>query len=189
MEPIKILERATAEFERRLRTVTPDQWTNPSPCDGWTVRDVVNHVVGGNRMAVLLLAGSSLDEALAAHAGDMLGDDPVQAFVSSAEAQLAAFGQPGALQRICHHRIGDIPGARLLGMRTGDVAIHAWDVARAIGADEELDGDVVEKVWQAMAPTAPFIGKSGAFGSGPSGEVGEDAPLQVRLLDLSGRRP
>jgi hypothetical protein len=34
-----------------------------------------------------------------------------------------------------------------------------------------------------------FIGKSGFFGSGPSGAVGEDAPLQTRLLDLSGRRP
>ena len=40
-----------------------------------------------------------------------------------------------------------------------------------------------------MSPMAGFIGKSGFFGSGPSGEVGEDAPLQSRLLDLSGRRP
>jgi len=27
------------------------------------------------------------------------------------------------------------------------------------------------------------------FGTGPSGTVGPDAPLQDRLLDLSGRRP
>jgi hypothetical protein len=30
---------------------------------------------------------------------------------------------------------------------------------------------------------------SGAFGSGPSAGVPDSAPLQTRLLDLSGRRP
>ena len=36
---------------------------------------------------------------------------------------------------------------------------------------------------------APFIAEIGVFGSGPSGTVAEDAPLQQRLLDLTGRRP
>jgi hypothetical protein len=36
---------------------------------------------------------------------------------------------------------------------------------------------------------APIIGQIGIFGEGPSGTVGEDAPLQERLLDLTGRRP
>jgi len=44
-------------------------------------------------------------------------------------------------------------------------------------------------IWDQMSPIADFIGKSGFFGSGPSGEVPEEAPLQARLLDLSGRRP
>lgn len=29
----------------------------------------------------------------------------------------------------------------------------------------------------------------GVFGSGPDGLVGDDAPLQTRLLNLLGRRP
>ena len=36
---------------------------------------------------------------------------------------------------------------------------------------------------------APIIGDIGVFGTGPSGTVADDAPLQQRLLDLSGRRP
>ena len=44
-------------------------------------------------------------------------------------------------------------------------------------------------VWTQLAPMTPFIAQTGVFGAGPSGEVGQDAPLQVRLLDLTGRRP
>jgi hypothetical protein len=35
---------------------------------------------------------------------------------------------------------------------------------------------------------APFIGEVGMFGTGPSGFFNDDAPLQLRLLDLTGRR-
>ena len=27
--------------------IEPDQLDNPSPCDAWTVRDVLNHITGG----------------------------------------------------------------------------------------------------------------------------------------------
>ncbi len=74
-------------------------------------------------------------------------------------------------------------------MRVADALLHAWDLARAIGADEQLPAGLVAEVWAAMSPMAALIGGSGFFGSGPSGQVGEDAPLQLRLLDLSGRRP
>ena len=69
---------------------------------------------------------------------------------------------------------------------------EGWDVrdlARAIGADEALDVGLVEQVWAGLIPMAPVIARSGVFGDGPSGLVGDDAALQARLLDLSGRRP
>jgi hypothetical protein len=80
----------------------------------------------------------------------------------------------------------DMPGAQLF--RIGGLTLHAWDLARA-SADENLDSELVEAVWAQLSPLAPFIAETGVFGVGPSGEVGEGAPLQVRLLDLSGRRP
>jgi uncharacterized protein (TIGR03083 family) len=59
MDGLDSLDRARSEFERRLRAVETEQWSFDTPCAGWTVRDVVNHVVGGNHMAVALLAGAS----------------------------------------------------------------------------------------------------------------------------------
>jgi uncharacterized protein (TIGR03086 family) len=189
MDRLDTLDQARSEFERQLRAVEPEQWSLETPCAGWTVRDVVNHVVGGNRMAVALLAGASRDEAGAFRGVDALGDDPMAAFVRSADDLAASFAAPGARDRICHHGVGDIPGEQLLGFRTADYALHAWDLARAIGADEQLNEGVVEELWQVMSPMAPMIGGSGQFGTGPSGDLDADAPLQARLLDLSGRRP
>ena len=189
LEPWEVLDRATSEFEKRLRQVRDDQWDTPTPCEGWTVRDLVQHVVGADVMALRLLAGGTREEGMAAVAGDVLGDDPVAAFVAARDAMVAAFHEEGALERTCAHPIGDIPGIQLFGFRVADHTLHAWDLARAIGADEQLDPELVETVLEGMLPMAGFISELGMFGAGPTGSVGEDAPLQARLLDLAGRRP
>jgi len=195
MDPFDALDRARAESERRLDAIGDDQWDLPTPCTEMTVRGVVSHLSAGNRMAVLLLAGTGRDEVLA-EVRKLHRPDPdwtparaVAEFRASADAQGAALREPGALDRTCHHVVGDVPGAQLLRFRTGDMTLHAWDLARGIGADETLDPELAEHVYTAMAPMASFIATTGMFGSGPSGAVDDGAPVQVRLLDLSGRRP
>jgi uncharacterized protein (TIGR03086 family) len=141
-------------------------------------------------MCVRLLDGATADEVIASFDSDALGDDPLAAFEDSSAAETEAFAEPGALDRTVHHPgAGDVPGAMLLGFRTGDYLLHAWDLARACGLDESLGADVVAATWDALEPMAAMIPSFGVFGSGPSGRVGADAPLQVQLLDLSGRRP
>lgn len=189
MDAFEALDRARGEFDKRLRAVRDDQWDGATPCEGWTVRDLVQHVVGANRFAVRLLDGEPVERALPELVGDVLGDDPVAAFVESSDAQEAAFRRPGAFEAVCHHPVGDVPGEMLLGFRVTDLALHAWDLARAIGADETLDPDLVDLLWQRLEPLGPALAAMGLFGAGPSGEVGADAPVQQRLLDVSGRRP
>jgi uncharacterized protein (TIGR03086 family) len=189
VDPLEALDRAAVAFETRLKAVKLSQWNAATPYGDWTVRRLVGHVVAGNRMAVLLLAGASAERAAAALDGDPLGTDPVGAFLASAAEQAAAFAEPGALERTCHHVAGDLSGARLLGFRVTDLALHAWDLARAIKANEELDPELVREIWEALAPMAPVIAQTGYFGSGPSGLLDAEAPLQTRLLDLCGRRP
>jgi uncharacterized protein (TIGR03086 family) len=113
----------------------------------------------------------------------------VRAFVDSADAQAAAFARPGALDATCHTAAGAVPGRQLLTFRTCDLTVHAWDLARAVGADEALDDELVQWVYAAMAPSAEHLGRTGWYGDGPSASLTADAPLQHRLLDLTGRRP
>ena len=119
----------------------------------------------------------------------VLGADPVAAWKHSSAVELAAFAEPGALDRTVHHPVGDVPAEVFLGFRINDYLLHAWDLARATGGDETLDPDAVAVAWVDLEPMAPIIASVGIVGTGPSGTVDADAPLHTRLLDLSGRRP
>lgn len=189
MDGTEPLALATDEFAARLRAVQPDQWDDPTPCEGWTVRDLVSHVLGGNQMAVIMLAGASQEETTALLAGLPLRDDPVSQYLDGGAAQVRAFRDAPDPGQLVHHPIGDVPVAQVLEFRIGDLTIHTWDLARAIGADESLPDSLVERAWAGFEPMAPVIGSIGVFGAGPSGTVGEGAALQTRLLDLVGRRP
>ncbi|MEO8694373.1 MAG: TIGR03086 family metal-binding protein [Acidimicrobiales bacterium] len=190
MEPLETLAIARSEFARRLRLVTAADWQRPTPCDGWTVRDLVIHVVGGDRMSAALVRGATREEATAIRKTVDLGDDAVAAFDAEADEIAAAFAEPGAFERTIAHPAGmDMSCPQLLGFRIGDYALHGWDLARAIGADEMLDDALVQELWKSISPMRPMIANSGVFGSGPSGQVSDDAPRQDRLLDLTGRRP
>ncbi len=189
MADVADLATSQAEIRRRVAAIAPGQWALVTPCAGWTVTDLVVHLIEGSHMTVLLLGGSSADESRAAFGVEHGTDLPAELDAAMAE-EFAAFGEPDAFEKIVHHpAAGDVPGATLFGFRTGDYLLHSWDVARSTGGDERLDPDLVVTTWNAMQPMAPFIGQIGVFGTGPSGDVAEDSPLQQRLLDFTGRRP
>jgi uncharacterized protein (TIGR03086 family) len=180
---------AGEQFRDLVTQVTDDQFGLITPCDDWTVLELIGHVVGGNQMAAAIVGGASRNEAIGLLATDFVGDDPVGAVEASIALQHAAFELPDADGRVCQHPAGDMPGHQLRNFRISDLLVHQWDLARAIGADESLDPDVVRVVWDDISPMKPIIAQLGVFGDGPSGDVSEDAPLQERLLDLMGRRP
>jgi uncharacterized protein (TIGR03086 family) len=99
----------------------------------------------------------------------------------------AAFAEPGAMARTAYHRAGERTGAQLLEMRVLDIAVHTWDLARAIGAGESLDPDVVAFALT-LQDTIDAGRQRGAFAP-PPGTAPASSSAQARLLYLSGRRP
>ena len=188
VEPLALLRRASDFYDRRLISVKQDQWELPSVCDGWSVRDVADHVLGGNRFALGMLAGLDANAAYAAALADGFDEEPVTAYRGSAQAQLEAFSAAGALDVVVQHPDGDIGARQFLGFRLGDLLLHGWDLARSTGGDDTLDDELVEPVWEAYHRIITATNDRGAFGHGPSGTVSSDSPLAVRLLDLTGRR-
>jgi uncharacterized protein (TIGR03086 family) len=184
---LDLLSRADDGFAQRLALVRPGQWAAPTPCTEWDVRALVNHVVGANHRYTMLLYGATTDEAEATRAVDHLGDDPVASLAAAAAELTAAFGEPGAMARTACHRAGERTGAQLLQMRVLDIAVHTWDLARAIGAGESLDPDVV-----AFALTLQYTfdagRQRGAFAP-PPGQTPAGSSAQAHLLHLAGRRP
>ena len=54
---IEQLGRAFDAVAGLISNIRADQWSAPTPCTDWTVRQVVNHLIGMNRVFAALLAG------------------------------------------------------------------------------------------------------------------------------------
>lgn len=187
MELLDQHDRAMDEFDRRVRAVGDDQWSAPTPCTDWDVRELVNHLVNEQYWAPHLLAGETLEDVGDRYDGDLLGEDPVHTWAAAAQAAREAFTAPGAIDGRVHTTMGEIPAVEYTRQMTMDLAIHAWDLARAIGADERLDPDLVDALYDTWEARRELIADSGVFARPV--EVGEDADTQDRLLAMLGRDP
>ena len=178
--------RALDEFERRVTTVSAEQWSAPTPCTDWDVRTLVGHVVAEQLWAPSMLAGETMEEVGDRFDGDVLGDDPAAAWRSAAARARSAAGAPDALEVTVHASYGAVPAGRYLTEMTLDVAVHTWDLARGIGADERLDPDLVDFALAVVEPNLAMLSASGLFA--PPLPVAEGASAQERLLALLGRQ-
>jgi uncharacterized protein (TIGR03086 family) len=178
------LDRATASFASILGAVGPHDWDRPSVNPGWSVYDLVNHVVGGNRRYVLLLAGRLLEEVEAMRGITHLSDDPMRNFEQTSAEVIAAFHEPGALDRTVHHRQGDRSGQDLLAMRVMEHSLHGWDLARSIARDHEVDDDVAAAILTTVDADPGFLARC-RFPA--YRDPGPNAAPSYRLRQLTGR--
>jgi uncharacterized protein (TIGR03086 family) len=187
---ITTMTQACASTEKIVGGVSPDQYDLSTPCTEWTVRDLLNHVIGTLILGEALLgdtqpgAGASSPGGLPAI--DVVGADPLDAYRTGVAGLLAAAGG-GSLDRMHQTPLGEMPGAVLGGFTTLDILVHGWDLARATGQDPALDegaaADVLAFAHQAVTDDtrAPRIG--------PEVPVRDDAPVPDRLVAFMGRTP
>jgi uncharacterized protein (TIGR03086 family) len=184
---MELIDAASAEFERVVRALPSDCWEWPTPSQ-LSVRELVDHVVVGNRFTALLLAGVDREEARGQLTGDQLGGDPVAAVVESAARQARAFATTPP-QQVVPGPKGDVAATAFLRFRLVDLVVHAWDLLRAAHLDETLDPRVVAGLMEVVEPHLDEMLAYGAYGPGPSGSRPTDGSAQSRLLDWFGRRP
>jgi uncharacterized protein (TIGR03086 family) len=178
---------AIVGFGQRLTTVDAGQWSAATPCADWDIRTLVNHVVAELLWVPPLLEGKTIADVGDRFDGDVLGDDPRETWTSAAADAEAAASQTGTQERTVHLSFGDFSGSDYLGQLTSDLVIHAWDLARAIGADDRLDPALVAFVDDFLSPQIDAWRSAGAFG--PAVDVGPDADTQAKLLAQTGRSP
>ncbi len=187
LRDVELIEAAGAEFERVVRQLPADSWEWPTPSD-ISVRELVEHVVVGNRLTALLLEGADRTDARAMLTGDQLGDDPIAAVVESTRRQAHAFAATPLDQSVPGPK-GAVLAADYVRFRLIDLVVHAWDLLRAARLDEALDPHIVDGVIIVVEPHLADLLAYGAYGAGPSGTLPADASPQSRLLDWFGRRP
>lgn len=176
-----------AELDRRVRGIRDEQWAAPTPCSEWTVTDLLNHLVAEQLWVPLLLGGATIEEVGDRFDGDQLGTDPKGRWGQAARAARAAWTAPGALQRTVHLSFGDAPAEEYGWQMTLDLAVHGWDLARAIGADERIDPALASALLRCFEPQIARWQGTGLFASPVP--LDQDADGQDRLLAMLGRDP
>jgi uncharacterized protein (TIGR03086 family) len=138
-ETLSQLSRALDATGQVIDAVTADQWAAASPCTDWTAADVLRHLVTGNSRFAAAVSGEPRPDEVGSDA------DLAAAYRDSAAALLAAFGAPGALERIVTVPFGTVPGSVALHLRVTEVLVHGWDLAKATGQSAEFPADAAEQ--------------------------------------------
>ncbi|MEU3169074.1 TIGR03086 family metal-binding protein [Streptosporangium sp. NPDC006930] len=171
----EMLSRAVTGTAAVARGVRDDQLGLPTPCDGFDVRELLDH----------LAWTAAMFEALARREQPPSQDADHAPFADRAAALLAAWSEPGVTEGTSPAM--GMPMAMVLQLVLGDTVIHGWDLARATGQDYTVDtatGEVVAAFVEGMAPQGRRLG---VFGE--EVPVARDASPFERALGISGRDP
>jgi uncharacterized protein (TIGR03086 family) len=179
--------RSMGIFLDRVAQTGPDDWSRPTPCADWTVRDLVNHVVYEDRWTAPLMAGLTVEDVGTRLDGDLLGDDPAGRALDAAKQAEEAITAPGALDRTVQLSFGPTPAREYGWQLLAEHLIHGWDLAAAIGADRRLDADAVRACAAWFSDREQLFREIGAIG--PRVRTPVTAGEQDRLLGAFGRDP
>ncbi len=143
MEPIEQLTHIIPTLNALVDRIDPAQLNDPTPCDNFTVHDVLDHMMVLGGTFAYWFRGEDAPEIMAP---PVYGRVPAPEFTAAMDGLLAAVQSPGAMDRVINAPIGEMPGSSFARFVAFDGAVHGWDLATASGLAYELPDDVVDAV-------------------------------------------
>jgi uncharacterized protein (TIGR03086 family) len=179
--PLEQFEVLIPTYERLSAAVDDAALGRSTPCAGWMVRDLLDHVNGGARMFTAAFDGRPVRDR-------ELGDEPVAVVGEALHGFDDAIRAPGALDQTVDTPFGAMPGEAFARLAALDLLMHLWDLGRATDQRLDVPGAVVESVdGFARQALTDDLRVPGLFG----GEVA--APPTASPLDalaaFTGRQP
>ncbi|MFD4357535.1 TIGR03086 family metal-binding protein [Nocardia sp. NPDC058518] len=180
---------AATPLSKLIRTVDPARLSDPTPCAEFDIRALINHLLFWGPS----LVGAAHKEAIAPPATaesdvDLTAGDWAAALDAHLDALTTAWRGPAAWQGLTH--MGgptELPAPLVGGMVVGELIVHGWDLARALGTTPHWDDDLLRETYDETAATAEQGRQMGIYG--PEVPVAATAPLLDRILGLTGRDP
>lgn len=130
---IDTLHSVTGKLTDAIASIEPGKWVSATPCSGWNLTALVDHITGGNWFTVAILAGETSENAMTnareKFAGGSAGRD---AAIRSLHDQLRAFLRPEVVDQTWDHIAGTLSGREILRLRLHDLIVHSWDVAESL---------------------------------------------------------
>lgn len=179
-----LLETAIDTAERVMEHIEKGQFDLPTPCSEWNLKQLLNHLYNELAWVPELLAGKTIEQVGGILDGDLVGDDPAKAWRRYADAarKAAAAASP---DEVVHLSYGNRPARYYLNEVGGDVVVHVWDIAKAIGQPFAIPTDLAEAIYEQTKGQADEWRKVGLLGAAKP--VAPGASAEAKLLALFGR--
>jgi uncharacterized protein (TIGR03086 family) len=186
---------ADRALEHVVSQIKDDQWDMKLPewfetgrdQDDLTLRKIINYHAYDEAWVPDVLDGKMIDEVGEKFDGDLLGSDPRASYAKLVESAIQAVEAIEDPEEDVHLSYGDFPTSEYLKHVTSFRGFRSYDIARLIGVDTTLPPKLVQGMWDELSPEIEEWRKLGVYG--PPVPVASDAPLQARLLGMSGRNP
>jgi uncharacterized protein (TIGR03083 family) len=160
-------------FDAVVQRTAPTRWDDPSPCERWTARGVVNH----NALVCFMIAEMARGHPAAVPADAVergrpapsrdgfvfaphlaqrfvgADDDPVAVWNRRRDDVLEALDRPGALQTEARSPWGHPTVDAFFGLAFYDPLVHAWDLAKAVGQPPVLDVQLAQRALDYLVVT------------------------------------
>lgn len=178
MQPIAQLEALAPHLGGVVAGIAPGQLDDPTPCAGFTVRGVLEHMIGG---AAAFAAAYREEAPVAPDVSDPLGQ-----FAPALGDLVAAITEPGALDRTVQAPFGAVPGEVFARFVVLDGLVHGWDLATATGQVYEPPAALVQTVMDFAQTAIDPLRDGETFADAVT--PAEDASPIERLANFTGRR-
>ncbi|MGY5132711.1 TIGR03086 family metal-binding protein [Streptomyces nigrescens] len=180
---LRAYEQVTRDVAALVAAVRPEDLALPTPCAGWSVRQLLDHMVWENLMATSIAEDAPRGD----HTADHLGDDHRAAFDDSVRAALAAFTGSGMLRRT--YGPYEAPGAMVVQQVVVELLAHGWDLARATGAPTGLAPEAAEETLAAARRIYGAAPRTEGSSFAPERPAPPGASATDRLAAFLGRDP
>ncbi len=166
------VRREMVELVHELGVVADDAWSRPTRCAGWTVADLVAHLVWGQRLEAQAVeaVGTGRTTPLGVPAVGVAAPRELLAQLGEAHARLweaLADRTTDDLGASAPMPYGSIPLGLLLQVIAMEVGVHHSDVRAALGLAAHLAPDVVTATATFLAAFLPVLAAPGCTPSGP----------------------
>ena len=169
-------------FSDTVDAVPPDRWDDASPCEEWSAREVVQHVVD-TEIGMLERVGLTADPPPA-------GDAPSARWSAVRDLVQDALDDPERAEREYDGLFGRTTFEKTIDtFGCFDLLVHRWDLARATGltSHEAMPTEELTRAFEMGRSLGDNLRQPGVCG--PAVEIADDADEQSRLLAFLGRQP
>jgi len=179
--PLDRFDRAAATATTVVEAITPQQYDDPTPCSNWNVRQLLNHLTGGTKIFTVMVTGGQPVDRTADH----VGPDHAASFRTAVADLRAALAADGALDGVYAGPLGEASGTMLARMRTNEMMVHGWDLARATGQSTDLDPELAAECIEDIRRVQESGRAQPMFA--PMQDAPADATVADRLAAAAGR--